>query len=165
MNRILQILRVLSLCVVATGWACTPAAPSGNIQGQILGADGRPAIGVDARLDGASASTRTDSGGQFALGGASSSASTLRLAGPGTNAGIGLPPIADGMVVRLAVSLSPQGRAPLGTRPTAGGAAPPAAPRRAVRRAPPPPPPPPPPGRGGPPAPPPDDDTDIRVGP
>src|SRR3954469_11116832 len=119
MNRILQILRVLSLCVVATGWACTPAAPSGNIQGQILGADGRPAIGVDARLDGASASTRTDSGGQFALGGASSSASTLRLAGPGTNAGIGLPPIADGMVVRLAVRLSAQGSALLASAPRA----------------------------------------------
>src|SRR5437868_3127633 len=118
MHRTLQILRVVSLVTVASVGACTQAAPSGIIQGQVLGPDGKAAIGVDARLGGMSVSARTDSGGQFALEGPSS-ASTLRLAGAGVNAEIGLPPIGDGMVVRVTVRLSAQGSALLTGPPQA----------------------------------------------
>ncbi|HZX96232.1 MAG TPA: DUF5666 domain-containing protein, partial [Myxococcales bacterium] len=109
----------LFFCIAAAAFACSQGAQRGTIQGQVVGADGRPAAGLDARLAGTSLSSRTDAGGQFALNGAPAGASTLRLAGPGANAEVGLPPIGDGMVVSLDIRLAADGSARLEGEPRA----------------------------------------------
>ena len=114
MQRMVLEMRVPALlCFVATALACgTQAAPRATIEGQVIGANGQPATGLDARMAGTPRSAVTDAGGRFSLSAASSGPSVLQL-GHGSDASVELPPATDGMVVRVAVGLSTDGKAAL----------------------------------------------------
>ncbi|HET7787854.1 MAG TPA: PKD domain-containing protein [Myxococcales bacterium] len=106
MHRIVAEMRLPAvLSVLATALACSQGGPrAATVQGQVVGADGQPAAGVDARLAGTALFAVTDAGGRFSLSGAPSGPSVLQL-GRG-NASVALPPAARGMVLNLVVRLS-----------------------------------------------------------
>jgi hypothetical protein len=117
MQRIVLKMRVPAVvCLVATALACSSqVAPRATIQGQLVGANGQPAAGLDARMAGSALVAVTDAGGRFSLSGAPSGQSVLQLGR--SNASVALPPAADGMVVNVMVRLSSDGSAALQGEP------------------------------------------------
>jgi hypothetical protein len=106
------------VCLLASALACgNQVAPRATLQGQLVGANGQPAVGLDARMAGTALLAVTDSGGRFSLSGAPSGQSVLQL-GRG-NASVALPPAAGGMVVNVMVRLSVDGSAALQGEPQA----------------------------------------------
>src|SRR5690348_10329748 len=121
MQRVILELRVpAAVCALATAFACTQGAPAATvqapiIQGQVMGADGQPAVGIHTRMAGTSLSAVTDAGGRFSLNGAPSGAAVLQF-GRGSSS-VALPAAGGGMVVSLLVRLSADGSAGLQREP------------------------------------------------
>jgi hypothetical protein len=116
MQRMIEEVRILAFLCIAAALACSQgSAQRATIQGQVLAADGRPAGGLQTGLAGTALFTQTDAAGQFSLGGAPPGPATVQVA----DSSLGLPPLADGMVVRMAVRLDAQGKARLDGAPQA----------------------------------------------
>ncbi|HMA06525.1 MAG TPA: DUF5666 domain-containing protein [Ramlibacter sp.] len=117
MKRQIQEVRLLAFLCIAAALACNQGStPRATIQGQVLAADGRPAGGLHASLAGTALLTSTDAAGQFSLNGAPTGPATIHV---GSSASLGLPPLADGMVVRVGVRLGADGSAQLAGAPQA----------------------------------------------
>src|SRR5690349_20367888 len=115
MQRLTHEVRTLAFLCIAATLACNQGAPRATIQGQVLAADGRPAGGLQMGLAGTALLTHTDAAGQFSLGGVSAGPATVLVG----SRSLGLAPLADGMVVRLAVRLDSDGAARLEAAPQA----------------------------------------------
>jgi len=108
------------LSIVAATLACnTSNAPHERftLQAAIATADGSAAPALKAEIAGTNLSAQTDAAGRFSLSADPQGPAMLHVTGPGIDASVRLPGLDDGLVVRVAVGLSNDGKGSLKGQP------------------------------------------------
>jgi hypothetical protein len=108
-------LKAMLALVLGATFACNQSSTAPHerftLQAQVAAADGTAAKALKAEIAGTNLSAQTDAGGRFSLSGAAQGPATLHLSGPGVDTSLQLPGLDDGLVVRIAVGLSNDGKA------------------------------------------------------
>jgi len=114
-------LKAMLALVLGATFACnqSPTAPHERftLLAQVAAADGTAAKALKAEIAGTNLFAQTDAGGRFSISAAPQGPATLHLSGPGVDTSLQLPGLDDGLVVRIAVGLSNDGKAFLKGQP------------------------------------------------
>jgi len=122
MPRMIQNVRWAALLsIVAATLACNQSSNAPHerftLQAAVVAADGSAVQALKADIAGTNLSAQTDAAGRFSLSATAQGPATLHLSGPGVDSSILLPGLDEGLVVRVSIGLSNDGKASLKGQP------------------------------------------------